>query len=61
MRAEGTGTWGHGRGVGRRGGGISSYIPSRNFNLHHMTRDWRLIKHDNGGGFIVNPWRLALG
>lgn len=37
-------------GVGGRGGGVSSYIPSRDFNLHHMARDWRLIKHDNGGG-----------
>lgn len=40
-------------------GGISSYTV-HNFNLHHMTRDWRLIKHDNGRGFIVNPWRWRL-
>lgn len=49
MRDEGM------RGKETGGKGEPSSYTVHNFNLHYMTREWRLIKHDNGRAFIVNP------
>lgn len=46
------------RAIERRGG--EALFTILRFNLRYTTREWRLMKHDNGGVFIaISLWWLT--